>query len=574
MISDVTGAYIENARGAFVQRSLWLVAFLFLLLCHQANGAQLIDKLPTKLEQNWQVCSLFESRPANCEQQSLPLSEQSSIYPPKYQIFTASFILNSQLKNTTLGLFIADLDDVDEVYINNRLIGKTGRFLPDFESGFRYPRLYLIPDEFVHFNQFNKIEIKTFSSRNLPGIQTDAPVIGNYLEFQHQIQKHDHFFIIAATIMLLLTIFQLFYFIVVKDNNETLYCTMYLIGFAIVSLARSQVPIESGLDLSSVFKLELIMLSFGMISLTLFILKFFELELRIFHSIGLFILGASGLLAIVWPYAIDLRKIAEVNYWLIVLLSVLVAGHALLLANHKGRKYAKLISITMIVTWLLFIYDAAMQSIGLLKIVLPMHREIMPISNAIVGIIFSLTITHKYWQFFKGSTYDHLTGTLLRPAFFQRLSEEMQRCRRGNNQLLVAIIDIQQAKKISINYGYNVGSHMLSTVSSSLTKVLRPFDLICRFNDEQFCIAASISSRQDAESCLKRVYQELINIKHPIDHDIELYIDTRVGGVIFNEELHMTVSHLLQDVGYALSKAKSQSRHNYLLTQSPMIEEK
>ena len=67
------------------------------------------------------------------------------------------------------------------------------------------------------------------------------------------------------------------------------------------------------------------------------------------------------------------------------------------------------------------------------------------------------------------------------------------------------------------------------------------------------------------------VYEELIEIQQPLENDVQLFIDTKVGGVIYNQEQHLSVSQLLQDANYALAKAKSQAAHNYLLIQNPIM---
>ena len=555
----------------FIFRQLIAVMVLF-IVSYSVHSAQLINTIPVKLSQNWHVCLHYESLPSECDQKSLPeesLNLSSSVI---YQTYTKDFVVSSELKKYPLGIWLRVVDDVDKVLVNGELVGKTGQFLPTFETGFRQQRLYFIPNEMIKYNQFNRVEIQTFSSRGQPGILAKPPVIGNFLDIQHKLQERDYAYVIVTAILLLMTIFPIFYFIAVKGNYETVYFMMFLIAFAVLSLARSQMPIHLGLDLSSVFKLETFMLNAGLISVTLFIFNFFELEIRRIYVVGLFILGLSGLVNIIWPYALQLRQLAEVNYWLLIFICFFVIGSALVIALHKQRKYAWTITLTCAVGWLILGYDATMQSSNLFEIDLIKRPVVVPVTSALVGVIFTLTLTHKYWHYFKGSTYDHLTGTLLRPAFFQRLSEEMQRCHRGDGLLLVAVIDIQQAKKISVNYGYSIGNHLLTTVSHSLTKVLRPYDLICRFSDEQFCIASSISDRQFAESSMQRIYEELISIQQPINKDIELYVDARIGGVIYNEELHLSVSHIVQDANYALSKAKSQSKQSYLLEQSPLIQ--
>lgn len=541
------------------------------IISFSISAKQLVNTLPAELSMGWQQCLLYQSSPAVCQSAKLPLDRKQISPLVTQQTFIKQFIMSSALKQNTLGIWIENIDEVDEVYFNDFLIGRTGKFSPDFETGFRANRLYLIPSEKILFNQTNRLKIKTFSSRHQNGIQISSPTVVKYLNKQHHLQEQDYLFVVSATILMLLAIFQIFYFVAVKEKRESIYCALFLIAFAIIALARSQMPLDSGLNLSSAFKLESFMMNIGIISASLFLYRFFEIELRTSYKLGVLFLGISALIIIIWPFAIDLRFIAELNYILVLFISFFVIGSVLILSIHKQRDYTKIMGATYIGGWLILFYDALMQLSGSFELSLSIHKEILPIGAAIVGIVFCLAITHKYWQYFKGSTYDHLTGTLLRPAFFQRLSEEMQRCQRGDEKLIVAVIDIQQAKEISANFGYSTGNALLLTVSNSLSNVLRPFDLICRISDEQFCIAAAIHNEKDADICLKRVYEELMNIEQTLEQGMELYLDTRIGGIIYDQEQHLSVSQLLQDANYALSKAKSQDKHNYLLVQNSFL---
>jgi diguanylate cyclase (GGDEF)-like protein len=555
-----------------IRQNINILSIIFCFIFSGTSFAtQLVDTLPTHIEDNWRICFLYDQLKPECHEDALPLKKVKNDELVKQQTFVNNIIISSTLKKTTLAIWLDNVDDVDEIYFNQHLIGKTGQFLPNFESGFRSQRLYIIPSELITYNHINTIKVITFSSRSLPGIQMNSPVIGEYIKLQNILKKQDYSFVIVSSILLLLAIFQVFYFITVKDKKENLYCAIFFLAFSIISILRSFLPLDLELNLSSVFKLESFMLNAGVISVSLFIFNFFELEVRRLFSNSLLIIGASGLFVLIWPYAINLRLIAEINYWIVCIIGGVVVGSALIVSIGKQRHYIHIIGFTITIGWLFLVYDAMMQSAGLFQLQLDIHKSILPIYSAITGIIFTLTITHKLWKSFKGATYDHLTGTLLRPAFFQRLSEEMQRCQRGDANLLVAIIDIQQVRDISVNFGYSIGNQLLMTVSNSLTKVLRPFDLICRISDEQFCIAASVHSQEDSESCLRRVYEELIEIQQPIENDVQLFIDTRVGGVIYNQEQHLSVSQLLQDANYALAKAKNQAAHNYLLIQNPAI---
>ncbi|MGX5173128.1 diguanylate cyclase domain-containing protein [Aliikangiella sp. IMCC44653] len=540
-------------------------------VANKSSAAQLIDQLPATLAKNWQVCFYFETSEQECAKQDLPLPKSELVRKAKLQIYQKEFIPSSQLKGASLGLLIQQLDDTDAAYVNGELIGRTGQFLPKYETGYRQPRLYLIPHGLIKFNQFNRIEIHTFSARNSVSLTQFSPVIDHFSAMQKQLYIQDRFYLIVASILLLLTIFPAFYFIIVKGNLETAYCFCFLVGFSLVTIARSQLPIQFGLDLNSTFKLEFFMLNFSLVSACLFLFSFFELELRKVYIVGLCALGLTSVTLIIWPYAIHIRQLAEFSYLFSALMSFVIAGSAFVISIHKQRKYAIVIGISFFLGWLSIVYDALMHANILFGIDLTINKKLTPFFSVLLGITILLTMTHKYWTFFKGSTFDHLTGTLLRPAFFQRLSEEMHRSRRGDLTLLISVIEIQQAKKLSANFSYSLGNHLLMTVSSSLTKVLRPYDLICRFSDEQFCIATTVKSQKNAEACIDRIHNELISIQQPINEEIDLYVDARIGSVIYNDEQHLSVSHLVQDANYALSKAKNESKQSFLLIQSPLI---
>ncbi|TQV75074.1 diguanylate cyclase [Aliikangiella marina] len=562
---------ILNLAGLNLAGLKCLFSILILTATQPILGAQLVNNIPVELSHGWTVCLHFESSSRDCVQQKLP--ELTQKLPPSitHQSYVKEFIISSELKSQPLGIWIKNIDDADKVLINEQQIGNMGQFPPNFESAYRRQRVYFIPNEILKYNQFNRIEIITHSSRQRPGIQTAAPMIGNFVAFNENIQEQDYVFVVISAILIMLMVFPIFYFIVLKGNYETLYFMFFLLSLASLSIARSNLPVHLDLDLSSLFKLEIFMLNAAIISLSLYLFHFFELEIRRIYAIGLYVMGVSGLVMIIWPDATQMRQLAEINYWLLIIINFFVAGSALFIAAHKQRRYAWLMMTTSAFGWLTLCYDSLMYSAGSFELNLVQRPAIVPIVSALVSITFTLILTHKYWHYFKGSTYDHLTGTLLRPAFFQRLSEEMQRCNRGDGMLLVAVIDIQQAKRISINYGYSIGNHLLSTVSNSLTKVLRPYDLICRFSDEQFCVASSITKEEFAEGNLQRIYDELINIQQPINKDIELYVDARIGGVIYNPELHMSVSHIIQDANYALAKASSSSQQYHLLRQSSLL---
>jgi diguanylate cyclase (GGDEF)-like protein len=548
-----------------------LIIAFSILISVNSFAAQLVDSIPSALTDNWSICVHFQESDTICHDQNTPMLEQDFEAKVTRFIYQKDFIISSDLQSSAMAIWLDVVDDVDEVRINGHLIGKTGSFPPHFQSGFRYQRLYMIPSIMLKFNQFNQLEIKTFSSVNSPGLKQHPVVIGEYFEMAHHQQEADYIYVVSIAIFLILTIFQMFYYFLVKGSNETLYLSLYLVSFAVIAYARSQAPLHMGLDLSSTFKIEMFMISVAIVSFSFFVFRFFDLEVRKAYVIGILIMALPGLINIMYPDPLKTRIVAEYGYWIICLVSFITAGSAVVISIYKGKRYSWVVGAFCLSGWFFLSYDAVSQSDLFADLNLPLRPSLLLLATTAVGISMSLVITHKYWQIFKGATYDYLTGSLLRPAFFQRLSEEMQRSQQESTLLFVAVINIQQVKKISASYGHEVGNNLLLMVSDVLIRRLKPYDLVCHFSDDEFYIAARVESRAKAEEYLRKIHIDLSNTQQVVGAETELYIDAKLGGIIYNPDQHLSVSQLLQDANYGLAKAQNHHMKDYVLLNNPTV---
>ncbi len=62
------------------------------------------------------------------------------------------------------------IDDVDETYFNGHLIGKTGKFPPDFRTAWSTPRRYQIPIAIVRWGEKNVIAVRVYEKEGNGGI--------------------------------------------------------------------------------------------------------------------------------------------------------------------------------------------------------------------------------------------------------------------------------------------------------------------------------------------------------------------------------------------------------------------
>lgn len=81
---------------------------------------------------------------------------------------------------------------------------------------------------------------------------------------------------------------------------------------------------------------------------------------------------------------------------------------------------------------------------------------------------------------------DPLTGLANRRAFTQRLAGEVERARRHGHSLALAILDLDDFKRINDTLGHQTGDAVLAAVGRTLTATTRAGELVARMGGEEF----------------------------------------------------------------------------------------
>lgn len=87
-----------------------------------------------------------------------------------YAWYRRVFKMTTVPANTTIYLMLGRIDDVDEVYLNGKEIGKSGKFPPYYETAYNRTRKYIIPAEYINEGSENVIAVKVYDSYNDGGI--------------------------------------------------------------------------------------------------------------------------------------------------------------------------------------------------------------------------------------------------------------------------------------------------------------------------------------------------------------------------------------------------------------------
>lgn len=173
-----------------------------------------------------------------------------------------------------------------------------------------------------------------------------------------------------------------------------------------------------------------------------------------------------------------------------------------------------------------------------------------------IGVFFILTIggfaTGKLIQKLNLSSHtDFLTGLWNRRCFYMRLDEEESRATRNKTPLCVAMIDVDDFKRMNDTYGHAMGDVILADIATIVNKNTRTTDIVTRWGGDEFAVIFSATYLPEARKIMER-------IRRKVETKFQSSYGLTISAGIMALEPEQDLQDLLIKADQALYKAKTQ----------------
>ena len=104
---------------------------------------------------------------------------------------------------------------------------------------------------------------------------------------------------------------------------------------------------------------------------------------------------------------------------------------------------------------------------------------------------------------------DQLTQVANRRGLLAGFEAERARQARSGAELCVALLDIDNFKRLNDDLGHHAGDEALKTLAALVTRTLRPTDLVARYGGEEFVLLLPATPIEEARQVLNRLQRAL-----------------------------------------------------------------
>jgi diguanylate cyclase (GGDEF)-like protein len=154
---------------------------------------------------------------------------------------------------------------------------------------------------------------------------------------------------------------------------------------------------------------------------------------------------------------------------------------------------------------------------------------------------------------------DTLTSAYNRQYLYQRLPEELERCRRYGDPLSVVLLDVDHFKSFNDTYGHAAGDFVLKALVHTVNSTIREVDGLVRYGGEEFLLLMPRTPLQGASEGAERL-RSVVAQTNFMWADKTLRVTISLGVTDFKNDMQNEEA-LLRRADELLYEAKSSGRN-------------
>jgi diguanylate cyclase (GGDEF)-like protein len=151
---------------------------------------------------------------------------------------------------------------------------------------------------------------------------------------------------------------------------------------------------------------------------------------------------------------------------------------------------------------------------------------------------------------------DPLTGLLNRRRFAELAQRELDLARRSGVPMSVALLDVDDFKRVNDQHGHAVGDAALQAVARAFSEALRSTDLAARWGGEEFALVLPATDQAQAAEVLQRALAAVRRLQVPGAHG-QIVCCTASAGVAQSVERSTRFEDIVARADLAMYRAKA-----------------
>ncbi|WP_298011342.1 diguanylate cyclase [uncultured Aquabacterium sp.] len=153
---------------------------------------------------------------------------------------------------------------------------------------------------------------------------------------------------------------------------------------------------------------------------------------------------------------------------------------------------------------------------------------------------------------------DPLTQVANRRGLEKAFEAERSRVDRSNTALVVALLDVDNFKKLNDQLGHNTGDEALRFLARRVSECLRPVDVVARYGGEEFVVMLPDTSLEEGQAALTRL-QRTLSAEFFTHDDKKVFITFSAGATLYRAGESMEAA--LERADLALYEAKQSGKN-------------